>query len=330
PYRTLVCYKETHANAKIDPLPNVWTGTWRDPRFSPPADGGRPENALNGSIFTVNGIRADPMLVPAADGKMRFWRNTTVASLSAGQTATLPTGVLGAEWDEDLDNGSRPPGVFRLSSTTISGVQKLQDYGTNYAPGTATHNLTLYKHPSGALVFGAGTMQWSWGRDATHALGGTPTDPSRQQAPVTLSADRGAQPATLMAGLQPATASTDTTPPTAVITSPTAGATVVNGTQVTVTGTASDVGGQGGGVGVSTDGGTTWHPATGRASWTYLWIPVPLGAQTLRARAVDDSGNIGAASAAVGVTVAPTTLTSIAVRPTNPTVTVGGSQQFTA
>ena len=46
PYRTLVTYKETHAGAKIDPLPTVWTGTWRDPRFSPPADGGRPENAL--------------------------------------------------------------------------------------------------------------------------------------------------------------------------------------------------------------------------------------------------------------------------------------------
>ena len=48
--RTLVCYKETHANAKIDPSPE-WTGTWRDPRFSPPADGGRPENELSGTIF---------------------------------------------------------------------------------------------------------------------------------------------------------------------------------------------------------------------------------------------------------------------------------------
>ena len=43
-YRTLVSYKETHVNAKTDPLdPPTWTGTWRDPRFSPPADG-RPEN----------------------------------------------------------------------------------------------------------------------------------------------------------------------------------------------------------------------------------------------------------------------------------------------
>ena len=57
-YRTLVCYKETHANAVIDPQdPPTWTGTWRDPRFSPPADGGRPENELTGTIFTVNGHR---------------------------------------------------------------------------------------------------------------------------------------------------------------------------------------------------------------------------------------------------------------------------------
>lgn len=51
--RTLVCYKETWANAKIDPTP-AWTGTWRDPRFSPPADGGRPENGLTGTAYTSN------------------------------------------------------------------------------------------------------------------------------------------------------------------------------------------------------------------------------------------------------------------------------------
>ena len=49
-HRTLVTYKETHANAKIDPT-SAWTGTWRDPRFSPPADGNRPENALTGTAL---------------------------------------------------------------------------------------------------------------------------------------------------------------------------------------------------------------------------------------------------------------------------------------
>ena len=162
PFRTLVTYKETHANAKIDPLPGVWTGTWRDPRFSPPADGNRPENALTGTIFTVN-CCSYAITVPAADGKMRFWRNTSVATLAPAQTATLGPETLGYEWDEDLDNGARPGGLVRLSSTTVNVPQRLLDYGSNYGPGTATHHLVLRRHASGALVFGAGTVQWSWG-----------------------------------------------------------------------------------------------------------------------------------------------------------------------
>ena len=61
---------------------------------------------------------------------MRFWRNTSVATLADGQVATLPAGVLGFEFDEDLDNGARPPGLVRLSSTTVPDVQLLQDYGS--------------------------------------------------------------------------------------------------------------------------------------------------------------------------------------------------------
>ena len=46
------------------------------------------------------------------------------------------------------------------------------------------------------------------------------------------------------------------------------------GTPFTITGTATDTGGgRVGGVEVSVDGGTTWHPATGRANWTYTWTP---------------------------------------------------------
>ncbi len=50
PYRTLITYKETHFNAPTDPEdPPTWTGAWADPRFSPPADGGLPANAADGS-----------------------------------------------------------------------------------------------------------------------------------------------------------------------------------------------------------------------------------------------------------------------------------------
>src|SRR4029077_13075527 len=190
PHRTLVCYKETHANAKIDPLPGVWTGTWRDPRFEP-HDGGRPENALGGSMFIVNGVRRDAMQVSAAEGKLRFWRDTSIASLAPGQTATLPAGVLGSEWDGDVDNGSRPPGLVRLSSTTIQYAGVLTDYGTTYTWGPATHHLTLYRHPGGALVFSAGSTQWSWGLDAVHDFPGTPVDARMRQATVNVLADMG-------------------------------------------------------------------------------------------------------------------------------------------
>ena len=125
---------------------------------------------------------------------MRFWRNTSVANLAPGQTATLTSGTLGYEWDEDLDNGSRPAGLFDMSTTTYNGAPVLQDYGSTYASGTATHHLTLYRAPSGALVFGAGTVQWSWGLDGNHDGGTTTPDVRMQQATVNLLADMGVQP----------------------------------------------------------------------------------------------------------------------------------------
>ena len=297
-HRTLVSYKETHANAKIDPT-SVWTGTWRDPRFSPPADGGRPENALTGTIFTVNsGTRA--LQVPPAEGGLRFWR---YAGLPQGSTATLAAGTVGYEWDEDLDNGARPPGLVRLSATTATGVEKLLDYGSTYGLGTATHRLTMYRDANDtgpdALVFGAGTVQWSWGLDGVHDRGGSTPSIPMQQATVNLFADMVVQPATPQAGLTPAAASTDTTPPTSAPTAPTR--TVTAGNPLTVSGTAADSGGgRVGGVEVSVDGGATWHPATGRESWSYTWTPAASGQVTVLSRAADDSGNLEGAAAGGG------------------------------
>ena len=307
PYRTLVSYKETHANAKIDPDP-AWTGTWRDPRFSPPADGGRPENALTGTLFTVNAGATTSVTVPAADGKMRFWRNTSIANLAAGTSATLPNGTLGYEWDVDADNGFRPAGLIRMSTTTVPGAPVLLDYGSTYGSGTATHSLTQYKHSSGALVFGGGTVQWPWGLDAVHDRAGTPTDVRMRQATVNLLADMGAQPATLQSGLVPASASTDTAAPTSAITTPVNGASVQQGSTVTITGTATDAGGGVvGGVEVSVDGGTTWRPANGRATWTYNWTPTALGTVTIKARSADDSGNLEVPGPGIAVTVSAQT-----------------------
>jgi uncharacterized protein YjiK/methionine-rich copper-binding protein CopC len=331
-YRTLVCYKETHDNAKIDPSPE-WTGTWRDPRFSPPSDGGQPENAVKGTVFMVNGPRTPPdaISVPAADGKMRFWRNTSIAALGGNQTATLPAGVLGYEWDVDTDNGFRPAGLVRMSTTTVNiSSDYLLDYGSTFGAGTATHYLTLYRHSSGALVFDAASIQWSWGLDSNHdaAYYAAPApDVRMQQATVNLLADMRSQPATLQSGLATATASTDTTPAASTITSPAAGATVPVGSPVTVSGTASDTGGAVGGVEVSVDGGASWHPASGRASWTYSWTPASNATVTIKSRAVDDSGNLETPSAGVTITVGAgggTAPTVTSVSPTSGT-TAGGT-----
>lgn len=311
PYRTLVCYKETvgpnsnpPAVTAVDPLdPPTWTGTWRDNSKSPAADGGRPENNLTGTLFMVNGPGTDnpgnlSIKVPQADGRMRFWRNTREATQALGQTVTLPAGTLGYEWDEDMDNGARPAGTFDLSTATYTITSDLLlDQGGFYGGGVATHHLTLHRAASGALVFGAGTVQWSWGLDSNHdnpfSSPNAAESVDMQQATVNLFADMGVQPATRQPELVTATASTDTTSPTSTITWPTNGSVLTSGTAINVTGTATDAGGGViAGVEISFDGGTTWHPAAGRGSWTYAWTPSALGTYSIQTRATDDSGNI--------------------------------------
>ena len=300
-YRTMVSYKETKTGTKIDPNP-AWTGSWRDPRLSPPADGGKPENAVTGTLFEVNGYRADAMQVPATFGRNRFWRGTSIAGASG--TTTLPTGTLGYEWDTDPDNGFRPAGSIQLSSTTVTmvgGDFVLQDYGNVYGDGTKTHNMVMYRDPvSKALVWGAGTVQWAWGLDTEHLYPPgspttVPTSTAMQQATVNTFADMGAQPRTLMAGLTLATKSTDTTGPAVTVTAPAAGSTVPAGSAQVIRGTAVDTGGgKVASVEVSTDNGATWHRASGMDSWTYNWTPSALGAATIKVRASDDGATLGA------------------------------------
>ena len=63
-----------------------------------------------------------------------------------GQIATLPTGVLGHEWDEDLDNGFRPAGLFPafLHHYLYSRYVRRRSVGHDSGAGTGTHSMTLY------------------------------------------------------------------------------------------------------------------------------------------------------------------------------------------
>jgi hypothetical protein len=297
PYRTLVCYKE-NSGGKLDPLPNVWTGLWRDCSFSPPADGCEPENALTGQISWTNIIcsgTACGIDIPDTYKDMRLWRNTDIATLTTGQTYTTPPATLGYEWNYRQLPEYDPEGLVFLSETTVSGL---------------THKMSIYRHPSGSIVFGAGTVQWAWGLDDNHTNGpfppaqGGPADVNMQQATLNLLAEMGVQPTTLQIDLVPATATGDLAGPVSTITSPGDGSSVSSG-PVAITGTAIDVGG--GVVGVvevSTDGGATWERATGRESWSYNWTaPVGAGQVTLLSRAADDFGNQETPGPGVTVTV---------------------------
>jgi len=281
PYRTLVCYKEgtlgeNNCGGKCDPLANTWTGLWRDGCAFPAADGCRPENALTGQISWDGSTGA--IQVPDTFKNLRFWRNTSIATLGVGQIATLTPGTLGYEWDWQQYDASYPARRTLLSTTVLGGH---------------THHLSLYRHDSGALVFGAGTVQWSWGLDSHHDRASDPPSLAMQQATVNLFADMGVAPASLQAGLISAIASSDTQAPASVIGFPLAGASLPSGSAVNIQGSASDAGGGVvAGVEVSVDGGATWSAASGTTAWSYAWTPVTQGAVTIKSRAFDDTGNL--------------------------------------
>ncbi len=277
--RTLVCYKEgtlgeINCGGKCDPSPE-WTGLWRDGCAFGGAGACKPENALTGQISWT--LSTGSITVPGAYRNHRFWRNTSVAALGANQTATLPNGTLGYEWDYEQYPESYPSGRIILSSTTLNGF---------------THKLSLYRYSSGALVFGAGTVQWAWGLDNVHDRGSAAPSTAMQQATVNLLADMGVQPGTLMTGLTAASASTDFTAPVPVISSPVHNSTVPANTSLSISGTCTDVGGVVAGVEVSVDGGNTWALASGTSNWTFSWIPSVSGTASIRVRAFDDSGNM--------------------------------------
>ncbi|MBK9484564.1 MAG: DUF4082 domain-containing protein [Chitinophagaceae bacterium] len=283
-HRTLVCYKEgtmgeNTCGGDCDPT-NTWTGLWRDGCTSSAPDGCRPENALTGQISW--GDATGSILVPDTYKNLRFWRNTSIATLGSGQTATLPNGTLGYEFDFEQYPLNNPAGRIQMSSTTLTGK---------------THKLSLYRHASGAWVFGAGTVQWSWGLDENHDRGNEAPSVAMQQATVNLFADMGVQPVTIQPGLVIASASTDNIAPSSVITTPANGSTVIGGANLTISGTASDANAIGG-VEVSVDGGSTWTMATGTTSWSInVAVPNTAGSWVIKSRAFDDNGNMETAGA---------------------------------
>jgi hypothetical protein len=256
--------------------------------------GANPQNELTGTLFTVTAPRADTISVSSDYSKLLFWANTAIANLQPGQSIQLAPGTLGYEWDSDVDNGFRPGSLIDLSSTTVNVNTLLANPslgdGAGVTTGNATHNLTLYRDDSGALVFSAGTVFWADGLDS-HNLQGVQADPNVQQSMVNLLAMMGIQPGSLQAGLVAAVSSTDHTAPETTFSLTTT--TLMVGTAFKVSGTSADLGGGVvAGVEFSGDGGVTWHKATGLDTWSYAWTPDKIGQVSIEARGIDDSLNV--------------------------------------
>ncbi|HZI54147.1 MAG TPA: N,N-dimethylformamidase beta subunit family domain-containing protein, partial [Chitinophagaceae bacterium] len=107
--RTLVCYKEGKmgdgslgeraCGYKCDGSTSEWTGLWRT---GANYDAGRPENLLTGQMSWTEALD-DAIKVPAYYKKLRFWRNTSIPSMSAGQTTALGSRTLGYEWNYEQE-----------------------------------------------------------------------------------------------------------------------------------------------------------------------------------------------------------------------------------
>ena len=324
----------------LDPS-DIWTGTWMDTRFigNPQAGGGNlqdvdpitglnpachcGQNQLTGQLFGPDGQGqfGGALDVPSNYATLRVWRDTTIAN--GGQLDIAP-GILGYEWDTSPDDILRPAGLIKLSETTLPWNAILTDQGNNTAPGVATHNLSLYRTASGSLVFGAGTTFWTWALSDQHdssPYGADIENVDIQQFTINMFADMGIQPGVADAflisqGLKRASASTDTTAAVASIND--LPDTVEALSPVMITGTATDndgnpltTDGRVAAVEVSVDGGNTWKVANSAdnwATWSFYWYPTTQGAQTIKARAIDDSLNVyNITPDSEAVTVTPST-----------------------
>ncbi len=192
--RVLVCYKSTQSGG-AHPSGNP-TGTWRDPNGA-----NDPENSLVGEMYIGDhDAMSFPLLVTAAQGKDRIWRNTSVATQPANSSMSISgTQSSAGSGMRRSPNGRGPSNLQILSASPVDG-SLIQGNGASTTPGSAITNATKYIAPSGALVFATGANQWELGLGLDSEGGGQP-DARVRQAFVNVFSDMGVSPQTPSSGI---------------------------------------------------------------------------------------------------------------------------------
>ncbi len=159
PDRTLICFKvatnstDPRYQPRRDPdypsRRDLVTSLWRDPIVNDP------ENSLLGAMF-LNDIQEDGQYHPdwvVSNASDPFLAGT---GLRPGQHVS--GGLLGYEYDGLAQNGRAPSHLITIASSPV--IDPHNPAVTHLAV------TTIYQAPSGALVFDAGSIWWSWGLDA--------------------------------------------------------------------------------------------------------------------------------------------------------------------
>lgn len=142
PNRIITGYKD----ATLDPItsgPDGPTITFRDL--------GRSENRLVGTGYVsyYDDALYNMPWQPSVDPGKWYWDCT---DLRTGDTVN---NIVGEEWNAIL---------YNYNSVTPPGIELLSE-GVAYSDGGVPYpqNTTIYTAPSGAMVFAAGSIHWSWG-----------------------------------------------------------------------------------------------------------------------------------------------------------------------
>ncbi len=119
---------------------SIVTTNWRDPVVN------QPENALMGVMYEEQVGQSYPFVVQNASN----WVYTGTGFVNG---SSVP-GIVGYEYDRVWNNGLTPSGLTVLGNSPVVACCGV---------GNSVSNATIYKAASGAWVFAAGTIQWSWG-----------------------------------------------------------------------------------------------------------------------------------------------------------------------